>query len=97
MADRAKLLIEAISGNTEHLGRKHDAAGTVAGLLVQGRALTYAEHHELAQEAFAMVRNSVEAGNVNWRETADYLAVDNEIRAGNVRTGRPAHRGPRTH
>ena len=87
VADRAKLLIEAISGNTEHLGRKHDAAGgTVATLLVQGRALSYAEHHELAQEAFAMVRNSVEASNINWRETADYLAVDNEIRAGNVRT-----------
>ena len=86
VADRAKLLIEAISGNAEHLGRKHDAAGTVATLLAQGRALSYAEHHELAQEAFAMVRNSVEASNINWRETAAYLAADNEIRAGNVRT-----------
>jgi len=85
VADRAKLLIEAISGNTEHLTRKHDDGGSVAALLVRGRALTYAEHHELAQEAFAMVRNSVEASNINWRETADYLAVDNEIRAGNVR------------
>ena len=86
VADRAKLLIEAISGNAEHLGRRHDSAGTVVTLLVQGRALSYAEHHELAQEAFAMVRNSVEASNINWRETAAYLAVDNEIRAGNVRT-----------
>jgi DNA-binding CsgD family transcriptional regulator/Flp pilus assembly protein TadD len=85
--DRAKLLIDAIGGNTEHLTRKHDddGGGSVATLLVHGRALTYAEHHELAQEAFAMVRNSVEASNINWRETADYLAVDNEIRAGNVR------------
>lgn len=86
VADRARLLIEAISGKAEHLGRKHDAAGTVATLLVQGRALSYAEHHELAHEAFAMVRNSVEASNINWRETAAYLAADNEIRAGNVRT-----------
>ncbi|MCU1515613.1 MAG: response regulator containing a CheY-like receiver domain and an DNA-binding domain protein, partial [Pseudarthrobacter sp.] len=87
LADRAKLLIEAISGNTEHLTRKHDGTGgTVASLLVQGRALSYAEHHELALEAFAMVRSSGEAGNINWRETAAYLAVDNEIRAGNVRT-----------
>ncbi|WP_426226778.1 AAA family ATPase [Pseudarthrobacter sp. DSP2-3-2b1] len=84
VGDRARLLIEAISGNSEHLSRKHDG-GTVATLLVQGRALSYAEHHDLAQEAFAMVRNSVEASNINWRETADYLAVDNEIRAGNVR------------
>ena len=87
MVDRAKLLIEAISGNAEHLSRHHGSSGgTVATLLVHGRALSYAEHHELAQEAFAMVRNSVEPTDVNWRETADYLAVDNEIRAGNVRT-----------
>ncbi|HEY8701806.1 MAG TPA: AAA family ATPase [Arthrobacter sp.] len=88
LAGRAKLLIDAISGNTEHVGRKHDAggSGTVAALLAEGRCLSYAEHHELAQEAFAMVRNSVEETNVNWRETADFLAVDNEIRAGNVRT-----------
>lgn len=85
VADRARLLIEAISGNTEHLGRKHDSDGTVATLLVQGRMLSYAEHYELAQEAFSRVRNSVEASNINWRETADFLAVDNEIRAGNVR------------
>jgi DNA-binding CsgD family transcriptional regulator len=85
VADRAKLLIEAIRGNTGHHGRTHDAGGTVASLLVQGRALTYAEHHELAREAFAMVRSSVGASSINWRETAEYLAVDNEIRAGNVR------------
>jgi DNA-binding CsgD family transcriptional regulator len=85
VADRARLLIESIKGNTEQHGRKHDAFNTVAGLLVQGRALTYAEHHELAQEAFAIVRSSGEATSINWRETAEYFAVDNEIRAGNVR------------
>lgn len=85
VADRAKLLIEAISGNADYVGRKHEAAGsTVAMLLVQGRALSYAEQYDLAQEAFAIVRNSAEASSVNWRETAAYLAVDNEIRAGRV-------------
>lgn len=84
VADRARLLIESIKGKTEHRGRKHDALGTVAGLLAQGRALTYAERHELAQEAFAMVRSSADASNINWRETSEYFAVDNEIRAGNV-------------
>lgn len=84
--DSATLLIEAIKGNTEHLQRSHEAAGgAVTPLLVEGRALSYAEHHELAQEAFARVRNSVEADCINWRQTAEYLAVDNEIRAGNVR------------
>ncbi|MBT2533503.1 AAA family ATPase [Arthrobacter sp. ISL-48] len=88
VAGHAKLLIEAIKGNTEHVSRKYDSGGgeTVATLLVQGRALSYAEHHVAAQEAFARVRNSVDASTVNWRETADFLAVDNEIRAGNVRT-----------
>jgi ATP/maltotriose-dependent transcriptional regulator MalT len=86
VADRARLMIDAISGNTERLTRKHDPAdGTVAALLVQGRALSYAEHHEPAQEAFAIVRNALDASNINWRETAGYFAVDNEIRAGNVR------------
>lgn len=84
----AKQLIEAIGGNTEQVGRRHEAGGSdmVAALLVQGRSLSYAEHHELAQEAFIMVRNHLDASNTNWRETADVLAVDNEIRAGNVRT-----------
>jgi DNA-binding CsgD family transcriptional regulator len=85
VVDRAKLLLDSITGSAEHHGRKHDAFSTVAALLVQGRALTYGEHHELAQEAFAMVRSSLEASNINWRETAEYFAVDNEIRAGNVR------------
>ena len=88
MVGRARLLIEAIGGKTENVGRKHEAgvSDNVATLLVQGRSLSYAEHHELAHEAFSMVRNSLEASNINWRETADFLAVDNEIRAGNVRT-----------
>ncbi|MDE8667819.1 AAA family ATPase [Pseudarthrobacter sp. H3Y2-7] len=85
VADRARLLIESIRGNTEQFGRKPDAASTEASLLVLGRALSYAEHHDRAQEAFAVVRSSVDASNVNWRETAEYFAVDNEIRAGNVR------------
>lgn len=85
MGDRAKLLIAAISGDTEVLSRKHEGAGTVGALLVLGRAMSYAEHYDLAQEALAMVHNSMEARDINWRETADYLAVDNEIRAGNVR------------
>ncbi|TLM84193.1 helix-turn-helix transcriptional regulator [Pseudarthrobacter sp. NamE5] len=84
---RARLLIEAIGGNTEQVGRNHEAGGsdTVAALLVQGRSLSYAEHHELAREAFTMVGNSSDANNTIWRETAAFLAVDNEIRAGNVR------------
>lgn len=88
LAERANLLIESISGKNENLRRKNDSAGNarVAGLLVQGRALSYAEHHGLAQEAFAMVRNSAEHNHINWRETAEFLAIDNEIRAGNVRT-----------
>jgi DNA-binding CsgD family transcriptional regulator len=88
VAEKAKLLVEAIGGNSENLKRKNDQAGNawVAGLLVHGRALSYAEHHSLAQEAFAMVRNSAEPRHINWRETAAFLAVDNEIRAGNVRT-----------
>lgn len=86
VADRARLLIDAVGGNSERLMRKHASVdGTVTTVLAQGRALSYAERHESALEAFAIVRNSVEAGNINWRRTADYLAVDNEIRAGNVR------------
>ena len=85
VSDSATLLIGAIKGNTEHLHRKHEAGGCPATLLVEGRALSYAEHYELAQEAFTIVRNSVEADCINWRQTAEYLAVDNEIRAGSVR------------
>jgi DNA-binding CsgD family transcriptional regulator/tetratricopeptide (TPR) repeat protein len=88
VAGKAKVLIETISGKSENLKRKNDQAGNAwgAGLLVHGRALSYAEHYGLAQEAFAMVRNSAEPSHINWRETAAFLAVDNEIRAGNVRT-----------
>jgi DNA-binding CsgD family transcriptional regulator len=88
MAEQAKRLMELISGNCETLHQKTDSAGAakVAGLLVHGRALSYAEHHRLAREAFALIRNSAEPGHANWRETAAVLAVDNEIRAGNVRT-----------
>ncbi|MDQ0799169.1 AAA family ATPase [Arthrobacter sp. SLBN-112] len=87
ISGRAANLVESISGNTANLASKYEQSGTarVAGLLVQGRALTYAEHYESAQEAFAMLRGSAEPGHVNWRETAALMAVDNEIRAGNVR------------
>ncbi|MDR6416697.1 AAA family ATPase [Pseudarthrobacter sulfonivorans] len=85
VADSATLLIEAIKGNTEHFHRKHGAAGGPAALLVEGRTLSYAENYELAQEVFAIVRHSAEEDCINWRQTAAYLAVDNEIRAGTVR------------
>jgi DNA-binding CsgD family transcriptional regulator len=88
VADRARLLIDSISGKSENLHGKGDPAGNtkVPGMLVQARALSYAEHHGPAQETLAAVRNSAEPGHINWRETAAFLAVDNEIRAGNVRT-----------
>jgi DNA-binding CsgD family transcriptional regulator len=87
IVERAQTLVECISGNPAGLARRHEPAGRarVAGLAIQGRALTYAERYEHAQEAFALVRGGVEAGNTNWREMAMFLAVDNEIRAGNVR------------
>ncbi|MDQ0662306.1 DNA-binding CsgD family transcriptional regulator [Arthrobacter ulcerisalmonis] len=87
IADYAKLLIESISGETADSGQKYEQSGTarIAGLMVQGRVLTYAEQYETAQEAFAMLRNSAEPGHINWRETAAFMAADNEIRAGNVR------------
>ena len=87
ISERARMLADSISGNTGTLSRKHEPAGSarMASLLIQGRALSYAERYDHAQEAFAMVRSSVEASNTNWRETAAFLAVDNEIRAGNIR------------
>jgi DNA-binding CsgD family transcriptional regulator len=87
VTDRARMLVSAISGDTGTLARKHEPAGNarMLSLLVQGRALSYAERYDHAQEAFTMVRSSGEACNVIWRETAVFLAVDNEIRAGNVR------------
>lgn len=87
IVERARILIASISGDTGTLSRKHEPAGStrMLSLLVQGRALSYAERYDHAQEAFAMVRGSGGASNINWRETAVFLAVDNEIRAGNVR------------
>lgn len=87
IADRARLLIESIGGDTANLGRKQEHTGTarIAGLMIHGRALTYAEHYEGAHEAFALVNSSNDPGHVNWQETAAFLAVDNAIRAGNVR------------
>ncbi|WP_457947276.1 LuxR C-terminal-related transcriptional regulator [Pseudarthrobacter sp. alpha12b] len=88
IAERAKLLIESIGGDTANLARKHELTGTarIAGLMMHGRALTYAEHYETAQEAFTLLHNAAEPGHINWQETAAFMAVDNEIRAGNVRT-----------
>ena len=84
---QAELLTECISGSSEHLGRKHNPEGesSLAALLVQGRALSYAERYDHAQEIFARVRASQESAHANWRETALFLAADNEIRAGNIR------------
>lgn len=85
--ERARMLVASISGDTGALSRKHEPAGSarMLSLLVQGRALSYAERYDHAQEAFALVRSSSDAGSINWHETAVFLAVDNEIRAGNVR------------
>ncbi|QOD03522.1 LuxR family transcriptional regulator [Pseudarthrobacter sp. BIM B-2242] len=86
MADCAARLVDAIRGKSVHLPRTREAAGTtLATVLVEGRALTYAEHHGAAHEAHAIVRSSGEAVDLNWRQTAAHFAVDNEIRAGNVR------------
>ncbi|MDF2048702.1 LuxR family transcriptional regulator [Arthrobacter sp. Cr_A7] len=87
IADRAKLLTAAVGGDTGNVSRRHEPAGSarMPSLLVQGRSLSYAERYDHAQEALAMVRSDVGASNTIWRETALFLAVDNEIRAGNVR------------
>jgi len=87
IAERAELLIESIGGGTAGLGRRQEQTGAAraAGLLMHGRALTYAEHYEGAHETFALLRSSDEPGHVNWQETAAFMAVDNAIRAGNVR------------
>ncbi|HCN21582.1 MAG TPA: LuxR family transcriptional regulator, partial [Arthrobacter bacterium] len=56
LAENARQLIEVISGKPEQISRRPDGGNeTVATLLVQGRALSYAEHHVAAQEAFARV------------------------------------------
>ena len=87
LMERARLLTESTSGDGVQPGRKYSLEGSsVAGLLIQGRAYSYAERYDQAQELFAMVRTSTRDAHVNWRETALFLAVDNEIRAGNVRT-----------
>jgi DNA-binding CsgD family transcriptional regulator/tetratricopeptide (TPR) repeat protein len=87
ITEHARLITGSIRGDAAQLDRKRhlDGDATVACLLVQGRALSYAERYDSAQEVFAMVRTGVENAHVNWRETASFLAVDNEIRAGNVR------------
>ena len=87
MVDGAKQLLEAISGNTANLASKHGLTGTAgaAGILMRGRAFTYAECYQNAQEALAMLHSSDDPAYTNWRETAAFMAVDNEIRAGNVR------------
>lgn len=86
ITDRAQTLTDAIRGDTASLARKHEPAGEarMVSLLVQGRALSYAEAYPQAQQAFAIVAGYLEPRNTLWRETALVLAVDNEIRAGNV-------------
>ncbi|MDT0170324.1 LuxR C-terminal-related transcriptional regulator [Pseudarthrobacter sp. BRE9] len=86
IADHAKLLVESISGGRSNPMRRHGQPGSArpAGFLLRGRALTYAEQHESAREAFAMLHGSTTPDHANWRQTAAMMAVDNEIRAGNV-------------
>ncbi|MFF1882131.1 AAA family ATPase [Pseudarthrobacter sp. NPDC058196] len=89
IADYANLLVECISGDGTNLGRRDQQTGSAArveGLLVRGRALTYAEHYGNAREAFAMLQSSSGPDHAIWREAAALMAVDNEIRAGNVGT-----------
>ncbi|MHC6229021.1 helix-turn-helix transcriptional regulator [Arthrobacter sp. MMS24-T111] len=89
IADHANLLAECISGDGTNLGRRDQQAGSAAraeGLLVRGRALTYAEHYGNARDAFAMLQSSTGHDHVIWRQTSALMAVDNEIRAGNVGT-----------
>jgi len=87
ITQRAKMLTEIIGGEPETPRPKHapDGDNTIAGLLIHGRALSYAERHSEAQEIFARVRSSTEDTSCNWRETALFVAADNEIRAGHVR------------
>lgn len=86
--ERAKTLIECIFGNPAGLARRPEGPGNgrAQDLVVHGRALSYAEKYDHACDAFAEVRTSPGTGHVFWRETARILAVDNEIRAGHVRS-----------
>ncbi|KRE83388.1 helix-turn-helix transcriptional regulator [Arthrobacter sp. Soil764] len=65
-------------------GHARQGSARPAGLLLRGRALTYAEQHESAREAFAMLNGSTAPEHANWRHTGALMAIDNEIRAGNV-------------
>lgn len=87
MARQARLLIDVISGGTADPGRKdgHTGASRAPGLLMFARALTYAERYDGAREAFALLRHSAGPDNATWQQSAAIMAVDNEIRAGNVR------------
>lgn len=87
ITDRAQTLANAVRGDTACLARKHEPAGKalMVSLLVQGRALSYAEAYPQARQAFAIAAGDPAPDNTLWRETALVLAVDNEIRAGNVR------------
>jgi DNA-binding CsgD family transcriptional regulator len=85
VADCAAMLTDLILGKTAQLPRFREASSAAAATtLTRARALSYAEHYSAAQEAYALLLSSVEGGECNWRITAEYLAVDNEIRAGNV-------------
>jgi DNA-binding CsgD family transcriptional regulator len=88
MARQAGLLMDVIGGGTADPARKdgHTGAARAPGLLMSARALTYAERYDSAREAFALLRNSTGPGPAAWQHTAAILAVDNEIRAGNVGT-----------
>lgn len=87
ISDRARMLMSVIGGVPGGSGHQPEPAGDVRmlGLLVRGRALSYAEHYGQAQEIFSTVLGSEGPGDTVWRETAALLAADNDIRAGNVR------------
>lgn len=88
VAVKARTIIDATAGNPGHTDHKHggDGSRSVMALLVEGRALSYFEDYDHASDAFAIVQNCPDAESSNWRETAAVLSIDNEIRAGRVRT-----------
>jgi DNA-binding CsgD family transcriptional regulator len=85
---QARAIVESSAGNAGHLGHHHGSDGGWPALarLAEGRALSYLEDYDHAGDAFALVLNSSGPESSNWRETAAVLSIDNEIRAGRVRS-----------
>ena len=84
----ARVLIESCAGHAGQVGHNHgsDDGWPALARLAEGRVLSYLEDYDHAGDAFALVLNSSGAESSNWRETAAVLSIDNEIRAGRVRT-----------